>query len=699
MKNRRHAILLWCLSVVPAGCLEDPATTEIGTSAAALTPVTWTDVVGASAAGNDLTKTAPETAWNAGAASVQTLTGDGVVEFTTGEATAAKMAGLSSGNGGADDADIDFAIRLSETGRIAVLEGGINRGGFGTYVAGDVFRVAAEGGVVAYAKNGAVFYTSALAPSFPLLVDTSLRTPGATLLDVAIDEPPFWENVVRADALGRELTKTGLDSRWNAGASSVDSIPAGDGYIEFAVADLVSEKAAGLSAGDGGPRLSDIDFAIRLGASGQVSVYESGMKVRSAGTYVPTDLFQVEASGGVVTYFKNRIPIHTSSATPGFPLVLDASLYSPGASIREARIVAGRPLEDCLPYQQSIFGDEPGDTVGQSFGIGGDRLQVNFDSFQDIIARLYRKGASGWELDEELPFTAGISRDGAYLVRSLGITSRQIYRREGDQWVDDGIITACPGTDFGTVDLFGDLLVASVRSRDRAHVYRRGPDGWTLEAALIPDGGLYPYGEVRIAGNRVFLGNDYEGGAGALSGAINVFRYDPALPEAERASCANPSRRYKWRSETTLRPTNAGDYQYFPSSMDVDATGTRVLAGQRWVETVHVFELGASGWGETRLFTADPVKGNFGWTVALGGPGGTLAVVGAPSPVHGHVYVYGLRSGVWRQIAYFVGGEQYAERVAATADTVFISDRLDDQAGANAGALRIHGIDPVCLAE
>ena len=61
--------------------------------------------------------------------------------------------------------------------------------------------------------------------------------------------------------------------------------------------------------------------------------------------------------------------------------------------------------------------------------------------------------------------------------------------------------------------------------------------------------------------------------------------------------------------------------------------------------------------------------------------------------------MYGLRNGVWRQIAYFVGGEQYAERVAATADTVFISDRLDDQAGANAGALRIHGIDPACLAE
>ena len=42
-------------------------------------------------------------------------------------------------------------------------------------------RVAVEGGVVRYRRNGALLYTSAAAPSYPLLVDAALYTQGATL--------------------------------------------------------------------------------------------------------------------------------------------------------------------------------------------------------------------------------------------------------------------------------------------------------------------------------------------------------------------------------------------------------------------------------------------------------------------------------------------------------------------------------------
>ena len=76
------------------GCLDEPSD-EVGVQAAALTPVTWTDVVGASAVGNDLAKTSSSPSWNAGAVSVQRLVSDGYVEFGTGEVSN-KIAGLSS---------------------------------------------------------------------------------------------------------------------------------------------------------------------------------------------------------------------------------------------------------------------------------------------------------------------------------------------------------------------------------------------------------------------------------------------------------------------------------------------------------------------------------------------------------------------------------------------------------------------------
>lgn len=61
---------------------------------------------------------------------------------------------------------------------------GYYRGQVGTYAAGDKLRVAIVGGVVKYYKNGALLYTSAVQPMYPLRMDTSLST--------------SWENVTNA---------------------------------------------------------------------------------------------------------------------------------------------------------------------------------------------------------------------------------------------------------------------------------------------------------------------------------------------------------------------------------------------------------------------------------------------------------------------------------------------------------------------
>ncbi len=148
--------------------------------------VFWTTVVGAHAVETDLEKTDTTAGWNAGAVSRDEITADGFVEFSSAESDAGKVAGLGSGNASARLADVEFSVHLKATGRFAVLESGTSRGTFGAYAPGDVFRVAVDHGVVTYARNQAVFYTSQLAPSLPLRLDTSLSDPGATITDARV---------------------------------------------------------------------------------------------------------------------------------------------------------------------------------------------------------------------------------------------------------------------------------------------------------------------------------------------------------------------------------------------------------------------------------------------------------------------------------------------------------------------------------
>jgi hypothetical protein len=149
--------------------------------------VVWTSLVGVSASGNSLTKTA-STGWgNAGAASTKSLaSGDGHVAFTVGETNAYRMIGLSNGNANANYTEIDFAIHLRGDGAVTILENGALRGIFGTYAAGDTLQVAVVSGSVQYKKNGSLLYTSSQSFSYPLLVDTALYSQGATLTGVVI---------------------------------------------------------------------------------------------------------------------------------------------------------------------------------------------------------------------------------------------------------------------------------------------------------------------------------------------------------------------------------------------------------------------------------------------------------------------------------------------------------------------------------
>jgi RHS repeat-associated protein len=149
--------------------------------------VSWTNGVGVSISGNSLTRTLAGDGWNAGARSSQSIaSGDGYVEFTASETNKKRTMGLTDNTSVTGYQHIDYGILLGETGQITIHEGVAVYGVFGTYTTGDTLRVAVEGGVVKYRKNGALLRTSTLAPAYPLYAGAALFTNGSTITNAVL---------------------------------------------------------------------------------------------------------------------------------------------------------------------------------------------------------------------------------------------------------------------------------------------------------------------------------------------------------------------------------------------------------------------------------------------------------------------------------------------------------------------------------
>jgi hypothetical protein len=188
--------------------------------------VVWTDLRGVVASGGTLTRNAATTPplnnppFDAGAASTQWIArGDAYAEFSAPDTTLTHVMGLSQIPGGCafpcpdtdpSLTDINFAISLNRDGRLYVVEGGalipgpdIN-GSFGTYAAGERFRVSVKQSsdgsstaTITYSRligscmpgmpcPETAFFTHAGVASYPLRVDASFRELNETLTDVRL---------------------------------------------------------------------------------------------------------------------------------------------------------------------------------------------------------------------------------------------------------------------------------------------------------------------------------------------------------------------------------------------------------------------------------------------------------------------------------------------------------------------------------
>src|SRR5688572_32225812 len=94
---------------------------------------------------------------------------------------------------------ISFGMILGDNGTITIQEGLLVYGVFGTYATGDKLRVAIEGGVVKYRKNGTLLRTSTLAPTYPLYAGASIYSNAGTVTAAVITSglhSAVWTNAV-----------------------------------------------------------------------------------------------------------------------------------------------------------------------------------------------------------------------------------------------------------------------------------------------------------------------------------------------------------------------------------------------------------------------------------------------------------------------------------------------------------------------
>lgn len=160
-------------------------------------------------------------------------------------------------------------------------------------------------------------------------------------------DPVSWTNTAGVTVNGTWLTKTSGNG-WNAGASSLQSITEGDGFVQFTTGEINKSKAAGLAVGDSNQSLADIDYSIRLDGNGNIYVDELGVNKGTFGTYAADDVFRVEVLDGKVRYKRNEVVFYTSSTPASYPLLLDTSLYHTGATLGDARLKACTGKDSCI---------------------------------------------------------------------------------------------------------------------------------------------------------------------------------------------------------------------------------------------------------------------------------------------------------------------------------------------------------------
>jgi len=387
--------------------------------------VNWTNAVGVSISKNNLTRTMAGDSWSTGATSSQLIvSGDGYAEFTASETNKKRAVGLTTNTSVIGFVHLSYGMILGDDGTIAINEGVGVYGVFGTYTTGDKLRVAIEGGVVKYRKNGTLLRTSTVAPTYPLYAGAALYTNASTVTGAVVTSnlhSAIWTNAVGVSISGNNLTRTMAGDSWSTGATSSQLIVSGDGYAEFTASETNKKRAVGLTTNTSVIGFVHLSYGMILGDDGTISINESNGVYGVFGTYTTGDKLRVAIEGGVVKYRKNGTLLRTSTLAPTYPLYAGAAIYSNAGTVTGAVIQIGSgsssPTSQLRWLVTDQLGtprmtvDESGDLAGVTrhdylpFGeeIGGAQVTLigGRNSTPGYVPPTTRQRFTGYEYDTE----------------------------------------------------------------------------------------------------------------------------------------------------------------------------------------------------------------------------------------------------------------------------------------------------------
>jgi hypothetical protein len=336
----------------PAASASAPAAAPPPSSAPSQS-ITWTNLVNATANGSSVTKTSGCDGCNdAGAISQQAISaGDGYTQFTAGSNGPLRIAGLTQSFAVSNPATIAWGFRFQGS-TAEVREGGTYRADT-AFVPGDTFRVAVQSGIVNYAKNGTVFYTSRLAPAYPMVLAAALSSQNAAVNNATISGTTLtasgapsgsgsgtgasvaWSNPVNVTPSGNSVTKTaGCNGCYDAGAVAQQQITSTGGYAQFTAGATGPLRTAGLAQSFSVANPGSIAFGIRLQGT-TAEVREGGVYRRDV-PYAAGDTFRISVQAGVVSYTKNGSVFYTSSQGSTTPLVFAVAIANINGAIGNA---------------------------------------------------------------------------------------------------------------------------------------------------------------------------------------------------------------------------------------------------------------------------------------------------------------------------------------------------------------------------